>query len=560
MKKRKLILLILFVAAVVLAVLYFAVVRPIVNRTETTTNEPVALLEGESYFNINGNYSNQIPVMFEQVDRKDLYEIRILNGEQTYGFTHYLSEGLDYFLMWTENDAGDRTVYFPELARMTGNFDYTTLYDETSKIPSLITGSGCVVFKNRVYVRADADPAPTDEEYQTILHRYGLADVDQPVGYEITELMRDDRGNLMYYDANGELYCTDGNTEDPHYWIALDLRASGYDYEATPTVDVTGKTLAVLPSANVIRVFVGDMLPDETGYYLRIEGRDVIYTTGTTTIGKIVYQSLSYYIHPRLVMVGENESSSLYTTAFGIYTGTGEKNGPVAAGDTVLFESERAIRNGAETDKTGALALGTGSLPQDLIDALTASGASVGDTVPLLVGSTVEPHRALQPSKKTAYAIYAVGAVIRGGEYLDDDGTVVQMGDTVICAYTADGEQAVGMIELSTAPTALLDAILGLTVGDGDGVTPLSTASVDFASAPTFETAVYQVESIQAYARNASFTSGLVVWNGSNKTTLQTANSVKLRAGTTASTVCPLPVNSFSTGTMASGSSRVLSS
>lgn len=529
MKKRKLILLILFVAVIALAAVYFAVVRPLVNRKQTTTNQPVPLLDGESYFHLNGNYSNQIPVMFEQVDRADLYEIRILGSDGTYGFTHYLSEGKDYFLMWTESDedadgdgALDRTLFLPELAKMTADFDYTTLYDETSKIPSLITGSGCVVFKDRVYVRADADPAPTDGEYQTILHRYGLADADRPVGYEIRELMRDDRGNLMYYDSEGQLYCTDGNKENPRYWIALDLRAAGYDYDGTPVVDVTGKKLSVMGGADVIRVYVGDLLPDESGYYLRIEGRDVIYTTGTQTIGQIVYQPLSYYIHPRLVQAGEFDGAALYTTSFRIFTGTGAKTSDITASDTILFTSSYAVRNGLDTDLTGAVSLGTGDQPADLVDALVSSGASVGDTIPLLVGSTVEPHRALRPDKKTAYAIFAVGAVIRGGEYLNQDGTVVQAGDTVICAYTADGEAAAGMLDLSAAPAELANAIVGLTIGTGDGKTPLSSALVDFSDAPVYETAVYQVEQIRAYARNATFTTGLVVWDSSKKTTVQT--------------------------------------
>ena len=524
MKKRKLILLILLIVAAALTAVYFAVVRPVVTRNQTTKNPPVALLDGESYFQLNGNQSDQIPVMFKQVDRQDLYEIRILNGEQTYGFTHYLSDGMDYFLMWTEDGEGTRTPYYPELARMITDFDYTTLYDETSKIPSLITGSGCVVFKDRVYIRADADPAPTDEEYQVILHRYGLADADQPVGYEIKTLMRDDRENLMYFDEDGTLYCTDGNKESPRYYDVFALRDAGYDYESTPQADVSGKTLDVLPDAGVIRVFVGDMLPDETGYYLRIEGRDVIYTTGTTTVGKIVYQSLSYYIHPRLVQTGEYESSPLYTTSFRIFDGTGSKDTGIAPTDAILFTSSYALKNGLASDKTGVLALGTGDLPENLVAALTSSGASVGDTVPLLYGTAEETHRTLRPNKTTAYAIFAVRAVIRGGEYLDADGTAVQAGDTVICAYTSDGEAATGAIDLSTAPEALVNAIVGLEIGAGDGIAPLSSASVDFADAPTFETAVYQVESIQAFARNATFTSGLVVWDSSNKTTVQTAN------------------------------------
>lgn len=518
MKKNKRILLILLIAAVVLTALYFAVVRPLVNRRQNSVLEPVALLDGESYFQMNGNESDQIPVMFPQVDREDLYDIRILNNEENYGLTHYLTGGKDYFLMWT----GDGEVYLPELARMSAGFDYTTLYDETSKIPSLITGAGCVVFKDRAYVRAAADPAPSDEEYQTILHRYGLADADHPVSYEIRRLMRDDLGNPMYSDGDS-LYCTDGDKTNPRYWDAFALRSSGYDYEGTPTADVTGKHLLVLPDAETIRVYVGDLLPDESGYYLRLDGRDVVYTTGTAVVGRIVYKTLSYYICPRLVQASEGQDSSFYTPSFRIFSGTGEKSGGITSADTVLFSAAAAYRDGTEPDRKGALALGSGALPENLVEALAASGASVGDTIPLLVGSEVEPHWTVKSSRKTLYAVYAVSAVLRGGEYLDADGTTVLPGDTAICAYTADGAQAVGMIGLSDALAALRDAIVGLPVGAGTGE-PLSFATVDFSDAPTFETAVYQVESIQKYARNRQFTSGLTVWNNSDKTSVQTAD------------------------------------
>ena len=94
----------------------------------------------------------------------------------------------------------------------------------------------------------------------------------------------------------GRPFCdSTGNTTNPRVYDAITLRNNGYDYDATPTVDTTGKTFSTLPSAETVRVLVGDMLPDESGYYLRLEGRDVIYTTGTTTVGKIVYQNLSYY-------------------------------------------------------------------------------------------------------------------------------------------------------------------------------------------------------------------------------------------------------------------------
>ncbi|MBO6019924.1 MAG: hypothetical protein J6P88_01915 [Clostridia bacterium] len=526
MKKRKLILLILLIAAAVFAAVYFAVVRPLVNRREQSTPDPVPLLEGEAYFRMNGNESRQIPVMFPQVDREDFYEIRIKNEGEPSGFTHVRSGGKDFVLMWTEDGAGVRTPYYPELARITADFDYTTLYDETSKIPSLITGSGCVVFKDRVYIRADADPAPSDEEYQAILHRYGLADADDPVGYEIRKGVRDDRGNLMYHDGEN-LYCTDGSQTNPRVYDAFALRDSRYDYDATPTADLTGKELEVL--LDTVRVFVGDLLPDESGYYLRLDGRDVIYTTGTTTVGKIVYQSLSYYIHPRLAQASENQNQSyaLFTPAFRLFRGTGKKDGAIGGTDTVVFSSSDGTKNGASTDLTGALALGSGTVPADMAANLT--GRTVGDTIPVLVGSTREGHRAMKSTRKTAYAIYFVSAVIRGDEYLDEEGTAVLAGDRVICAYTADGTEGVGMIDLSTAPAALSGAIVGLTVG-GDGKNALASATVDFTGTPVFESVVYQVESVQAYARNADFTTGLVVWNSSEKTTVQTATLPKTGA------------------------------
>lgn len=530
MKKKKLILLILLAAAVLLAAVYFAVVRPIVNRGGQTPAEPVALLDGEAYFRMNGNESNQIPVMFPQVDREDLYEIRILNDGEHYGFTHVLSGGLDYFLMWTEDGEGARTLYYPELARITANFDYTTLYDETSKIPSLITGSGCVVFKDRVYIRAEDGNAPSNEEYQTILHRYGLADADNPVGYEITKMVRDGRGNRMYHDGE-KLYCTDGNQTNPRYYDAFELRDAGYDYDATPTADVTGKELSLL--FDTVKVFVGDLLPDESGYYLRLDGRDVVYSTGTTTVGKIVYQTLSYYIHPRLAQASENpnQSYALFTPSFRVFAGTGEKDGGIGLTDTVLFSSSYAEKDGVATDAVGALALGSGTVPADLAAALAASGKGVGETIPTLVGSRVEGHRALAPNKKTEYKIFAVAAVVRGGEYLDGEGaeTVVAAGDQAICAFTADGVQGVGMIDLATAPASLAGAIVGLSVGAGTGE-PLSSATVDFSTAPTFETVTYQVESIQAYARDADFTRGFVVWDSSDKTSTQTATIPKTGA------------------------------
>ena len=155
----------------------------------------------------------------------------------------------------------------------------------------------------------------------------------------------------------------------------------------------------------------------------------------------------------------------------------------------------------------------------DLIDALVASGASVGDTIPLLVGSKVDLFYGVGPGSRSTFEIYSVSAVIRAGELLSEAGTVVQAGDRAICVYAADGVRARGMIDLSDPdlPASLSDAIVGLTIGAESGE-PLATVTVNFTGSETTPTD-FQVESIMAYA--LSKTSLAVSWDSSKKTTRQ---------------------------------------
>jgi hypothetical protein len=86
------------------------------------------------------------------------------------------------------NKDGKIDFYNPTIAEQFENFDYTSLYDNTSKIPTMLAAVGAIAFKDRVYIRADAEAAAgakiTDAEYQRILHKYGLADEDAPKGSE----------------------------------------------------------------------------------------------------------------------------------------------------------------------------------------------------------------------------------------------------------------------------------------------------------------------------------------------------------------------------------------
>lgn len=96
--------LIIVIAAVLIAlfVAYFAVVRPVVNKQEEVTTEPLVTVEGE-IAGANGRYQ-----LFEQVARSDMQSIEVVNEHGSYKFVR--SEG-DTFVI----EGSEYTLYSAEL-------------------------------------------------------------------------------------------------------------------------------------------------------------------------------------------------------------------------------------------------------------------------------------------------------------------------------------------------------------------------------------------------------------------------------------------------------------
>ncbi len=96
--------LVIVIAAVLaaLAVAYFAVVRPVVNKQEELTTEPLVTVEGE-IAGANGRYQ-----LFEQVARSDMKSIEVVNEHGSYKFIR--DEGDAFVIEGAEN-----TLYSAEL-------------------------------------------------------------------------------------------------------------------------------------------------------------------------------------------------------------------------------------------------------------------------------------------------------------------------------------------------------------------------------------------------------------------------------------------------------------
>ncbi|MBQ2733397.1 MAG: DUF4340 domain-containing protein [Clostridia bacterium] len=97
--------LIIVIAAVLaaLAIAYFAVVRPVVNKQEEITTEPLVTVEGEIE-GANGRYQ-----LFEQVVRSDMQSIEVVNEHGSYKFVR--GEDGDSFVI----EGSESTLYSAEL-------------------------------------------------------------------------------------------------------------------------------------------------------------------------------------------------------------------------------------------------------------------------------------------------------------------------------------------------------------------------------------------------------------------------------------------------------------
>lgn len=512
MTKQKKILLGLLLALAALLVLYFAVIRPLGKEKPTEPKPPIDLLDGEAYYYNNG-YIETSRVLFPQYSRADISVITVKNDDTTYSFFHYISDASSdaksYFLLGVDKDGdGETEFYSPAIASRFESFDYTTLYDDTTKIPTVLAAAGIGYFKDRVYIRANDESNPTDEQYQEILSRYGLSDADSPAYYEILGYELDENHNVVYEYAPSEgeskvkVYVKTAANGGKSYVHADGTAYTGDLDDLTPRVD----------SNRYQCVYVGDMTPDKTGYYLYVKGRDVIYTTGTSSIGDVVYRDLSYYVNPRLITATSDSYAPYMPVDFRIWSEMKtEAESVVGENSVVGYYVENTDKDGVDKGSSiGFFNLLGGDVDERIRRALL--GAREGDVLTI---TDIEPYPVLSPlaeGKSVTYEIYAVLGIV-GDTAIDTTvGTVTEASDTVLVQYRLRSGDEVGALSKGvvdlTRPglsPSLKETLVGMTVGaevSGQELgEPLKSCTVtldsDYADKITYS---YRITSIVGYA------------------------------------------------------------
>ncbi len=103
-------------------------------------------------------------------------------------------------------------------------------------------------------------------------------------------------------------------------------------------------------------VHIGNMTADQNGYYVRVEGRDIVYVTQTPVIGNLVSQNAGAFVSPQLTPTPELNYSSYYIRDFLVEKETYERTSgtPVspAASVGLRYTRVRVIEKNGEVEST----------------------------------------------------------------------------------------------------------------------------------------------------------------------------------------------------------------
>ena len=435
---------------------------------------PPTLEEGEAYYYIGSSQIKDVVLMYPQITREDLAQVRVHNSlGDNYFFYHTMIGDYNYFSLgecdsddwdWTADD-----LYYPSiLDSFVGAFDYTSLYDDTSTLPAMLAAVGTVMIDERI--------KPQEGEWgEEFLARYGLSKADDPAYFELVMFLRDGMGNYIYASTiEGEDRYIGFNSEDgKYYYIDGDNKTEytqGKD-TLTPAVDTT----------KTVRVYVGQQTIDDTGYYLYLEGRNVIYTVQGGYLSDVVGRNMGYYVAPQLV----TQAESVYANQLAPYVSI--ENGQVSYHTSTIidalmsvgFTSNEIWKVDSDNTTAGWYSKTNGEFSLiDLKDSKTSQaflsalvGKHVGDTVDILVST---PNLSQIGKTETCY-INCVEGVITSNGYDTTEGYQVQAGDKIIVRYVngrtdSDGgfTSIPGYIDLgdSRLTQAHLDTLIGLKVGE----------------------------------------------------------------------------------------------
>ncbi len=436
---------------------------------------PPTLEEGEAYYYIGTSQVKDVVLMYPQITREDLAQVRVHNSlGKNYFFYHTLLGNLNYFSLGEcENDKWEWTaddLYYPSILNsFVGAFDYTSLYDDRSTLPAMLAAVGTVMIDERI--------KPQEGEWgQEFLSRYGLSQADNPAYFELVMFRRDGRGNYIYVSTQeGEDRYIGFDSDNGKYYYIDENGARGEEYPhgketLTPAVDTD----------NTIRVYVGQQTIDDTGYYLYLEGRKTIYTVQGGYLSDVVGRSMGYYVAPQLVTQSESSYANQLSPLVSI------ENGKVSYSSSTFVDASMSVGLASgkiwhvDSDDTtigGNVTTYGGFHLIDLKDPKTNGaflsalmGKHVGDTLDILVTT---PNLSQVGKTETCYIRRVVGVMTENG-YDTTEGYQVRAGDKLLLYYTdgrmdSDGALTAipGYLDLSDSrlTAAHLDALIGLEVG-----------------------------------------------------------------------------------------------
>ena len=477
MKRKKLILILALSAVFVLALVLALLGKFVFGWFDGAEEEPYVpptLEEGEAYYYFANTQVRDVVLMYPQLERSDIVTVRVHNTRgENYYFYHNIVGSDNYFVLGECEDetweVKDDDLYYPSIiGAFGGTFDYTSLYDDTTTLPAMLAAVGAV----RIGERLRPEDGNFSEEW---LSHYGLAASDSPAYFEIVSYLRDGNGNYIYTDGGDHLIGKDPDNGKYYYLVwreDLASYAKGEEY--------TGSTDILIPKAdtgNIRRVYVGSQTVDDTGYYLRLEGRDTVYTTTTALLSDVVNRGVGYYVAPRSVTAAESSYANQISPNLSIYHGKYSENAETVISALmsvgVSIDDLWTVDTDGWVDQHKAGVFRQIDLSADDCDPAFLSafvGAHIGESRDILL----KTNNLADPGERVTYVIERIDGVMDGNTYVtaeDAPARMTQAADTLIVTYRTGGEQTwKGLIELTDPylPASVVSALTGKPLGDLD--------------------------------------------------------------------------------------------
>ncbi len=440
---------------------------------------------GESYFYLGNAEVKNTVLIYPQMYTGDIFSIRISNTVDGKKNNYAFIQQDEYFLITECDENGNwdvEDVYSPPVAGEIAQFSYASLYDEITKIPQLVATIGSPAFVERI--RPEGNGKLTDE----FLSTYGLAKDQEPDYFEIIPYLFDEKTGYHIYNPIGksDVYVRLSEDQKTFYYLGDDPNG---EYKNGDKYTAGAETLA--PAADVLnvrRVYIGDRTVDDRGFYMYLEGRDIVYATSNMNVADIVEKGIGYYIKPQLVTESEGDSDAKVafrlTPGFMIEDGrfVATKGSPIPTGATVGIKTENLFRYESSGDVYDPEEDHYSMI--DLSDpgkyapfAATLVGKQVGDTVDVIVPVTT----LAKTGEVVDYRIKQVLGIISNGKYRENTGEILTGDEKIVVAYTVDGhgtdDKYNGYIDLAaeSTPDALREQLLKYKVGDECDIVYLKT-------------------------------------------------------------------------------------